>query len=404
MRISSLLLILIFLTGTVSSCGDDPDRRGDEADSPTAQRPLTITDSILLGPGEQVHVGEPYNMVVDHGGSPSAPHRDIWISDSFSNTIFRFDPDGSLRARIGQAGPGPEEIQSLSLIVLRDPDLVGAFDAGGAVKWFDRESGDFSHAHTWQRTEVGRSQPVWSQGEGESFVVSALDFRGATSLAYLDLDTGEWEFGGVLPAPHRASVLEGTGGFAAFFGVTNITELAPDTLFTLVWGAHDIAYTYDVVRRQMSPLGEVPQRFRRNSDPDLPDLFNQIGWMPDDGLGLTLSSFAQGVWTLQDGRIAVVHSDLDGEGTPPAVHIWSSSYLTVLDPTRDEACVDLGLPGGSEVRAHFDVARDTLFILDRRLPQTLEDTSDDLETWLLKAPVPSMDDCPAAHRASGWLH
>jgi hypothetical protein len=282
-------------------------------------------------------------------------------------------------------------------VVFVSPDgtVAAVDDRERAIKWFDRESGDLRRFLRFETGWIGTTPPVHLNREQEILVFPLTDFESRTSLGVLYLDEGRWERAGSLPDPYHQSLDEGSGGFAAFFYAGLVAPFDSSEVVVGLSGSETL-FRFDVSEGTGSPLGRVPHRFRRGARDDLWRNFD----IPSEygtGMPFSWASTMMSMGRLSDGRIAVVHVDQEYEGTPPALHLTGTHYLTVLDPSTDVACIDIPVPGGNESRTVVAIQNDHLYLLDRRI------VGMDSEAWMLRLPVPSMDDCPSAHRGGGWL-
>lgn len=382
----------------LSSCGET--ERVRSLDGPPASATYAVAyDSILLGEDADEYVGHPFNLVVLPGETENAIGS-VWVSDQTTKTIARFDAQGRFRDRVGSPGPGPHELLGLTMVFPYGNDRIGAFDdRSGYVKWFDRDTGEFLEATPREPGSVGLSLPLVLDGNPSDLIFPLMDRARGTSVAVLNTDSGRMLRSGPLPESYRASIEQGQGAFAAFFGLSFLNRLDRDS-FVLAFSGYDGLFQVDIAENRVSRstlLGRVPTFQRRGIDDDLWRKFD-IPAEFASGLGVDLGSFTRGLGVLEDGRIALVHADFDGEGLPPTVTLRTTAYLTVLDLEEDRACVDVPLPVGADDRPVFDFGGSVLYALDRRITAELT-----LETWLFSFPVPSWPDCPNRHRRHGWL-
>jgi hypothetical protein len=382
----------------LSSCSEG--ERGRPLDGPPggANYPVPY-DSLLLGEYADEYVGHPFNIVVIPGEAGNAIES-VWVSDQTTKTIARFDGQGRFRDRVGSPGPGPHELLGLSMVFPYGNDRIGAFDdRSGHLKWFDRDTGVFLEAVRREPGSVGLSRPLALYDDPSSLIFPLMDRARSTSVAVLNTGSGGMLRSGPLPQPYRASIEQGQGAFAAFFGLSFLDRFDRNS-FVLAFSGYDGLFLVEIGEHRVSRstlLGRVPRLHRRGIEDDLWRKFD-IPAEFASGLGVDLGSFARGLGVLEDGRIALVHADFDGEGLPPTVVLRTTAYLTVLDLEEDRACVDVLLPVGAEDRPVFDFGDSVLYALDRRITADLT-----LETWLFEFPVPSWRDCPNQHRRHGWV-
>jgi hypothetical protein len=345
-----------------------------------------------------VYIGQPMSLRVEPGEVASDIEH-VWISDHFANRIVGFGPGGSFEGQVGAPGPGPHELQGVTLIFPDGPGEIAAADVRTReIKWFRMDDGSLVRASRYRTGSIGaHSRPIrLPSNDGERLLFPLLDPSALTPLAIFHRSGGGWRNVGDLPVPHRNSLTQGHGAFAAFYSSVMIDELPDGSIMVALTGVADL-FRFDPASESTSRLGTIPTRFRKGNPPNLWRSFDIPGEY-GKGLPFDWASSTFGAWVLSDGRIAVVHIDQTPQGEPPALQLTATSYLTILDPEGDTACVDLPMPGGDEIRPVFDMRNDVLYVLDRRLGADL-----DAVTWLLKVPVPPMDACPEAHRDSGWL-
>ncbi len=371
------------------------EERGEEARGGAYQ--LLPVDSLHVAEHDQVFLGNPFSLVVAREADEEALS-EIWVSDFYSNRLWRFDGEGRYVGRVGAPGPGPAEFGAANFMFRGEPGEVAGVDMRGrAVKWFAAGSGELLRIAYHETGRIGGSRPVAWEEDGEPVLVfPLLDRTTTTSVGILHVASGGWRRVGPIPERHRSAVERGAGWFGAFFAVSTMSRLGEESL-VLGFDGVETLLAYDLTKGTDSTLGEVPRLFRRGVDHPCVELADHELATATCGPLFDLFSWLVGIWTLPDGRLVLTHVDQHSSGAPPAILLTGEIFLTVLDPSTDEGCVDLRVPGGSDARPVFDVEGSDLFVLDRRLPGVQS------EAWLLRVPIPSMDACPEQHRVSGWL-
>jgi len=400
MTTSGRFLVIGVFVLLVASCGDTrekpeygPNELGDSG--------LSLTyDSLRLAEDEEVYIGNPVHLVVVPAQDGGGQLEEVWVSDFFSNSLLQFAGDGSFLRRIGQPGPGPHEFSHVTNLFLPNADQVGAVDRRRhEIKWFDRKTGELQRFLRHESGQMGLSVPLPLDAEGSTLMFPLLSAVSQTSLAILDLETETWTHTGPFPEPFRYSIEHGRGALVGMFFHVFVDRLDESTSL-VAFTATDTVYAFDPSTQMSQPLGRVPRLQRRGFEGDCVAALElrNYGSRKDCAYPWDQFSMLTRVRVLDDGRIAVVHVDLDGGGQPPAKRVFrGTGFLTLLDRQRNEACVDLPLPGGDDAGTYVDIKQNTLYALDRRLK------GDSLETWLLEVPIPLTADCPEEHVAEGWL-
>jgi hypothetical protein len=385
---------LLMISLTLASCDGEGDTlRGTEAHSPP---PIVLAafDSILLGEDEEVYIGNPFTLRVVPG-EPGRGLREIWVSDFYSNSALHFDGAGRFVGRLGAPGSGPGEFQLAGLLFLPNADEVAlADDSRREVTWLSRETSEYLRSYRYDSGRMGMSEPLLLPGTG--WVFPLLDRSRRTSLGILDPVTRSWSRGGPLPESYRTAMESGPDWFPSFFPYVWVAGEGPGAVLVGFSGDDEI-FRFDLQADSAEPLGEVPARVRRGLDECR---FVEADDLRRHGCAPLFEQFSvlNGLWALDGGRIVVLHTDQNAEGSPPVIHLTGHSFITVMDPRLNEACVDLRIPGGRDARAVFDLRGGDLFVLDRRLVG-----DQDPETWLLRIAIPGLSSCPSGHHASGWM-
>ena len=177
-----------------------------------------------------------------------------------------------------------------------------------------------------------------------------------------------------LPDPYERST-EGLGRFAAFQSFGSVVAWS-DTLLSGMSGLNEIYLsTLDGV---LLDTLRVPNTTRRGVPPNIQEVFDDLQSFSSMTEMFEAASSMYGLYRMSDGNTAVLHHDSTLEGELPTGNITARVYLSVIAADRATACVDALVPYSTEMRPVHTVARDTLFLLDRRL----NEAEDDLITWI----------------------
>ena len=310
-------------------------------------------DSTWLDAGDGVYLGNPFSLVVDTlDGS-------FLVSDFFEDRVLRFGRDGRVVQSYGRPGPGPGEFSDLGpTFVLGDSVVVGTDDRRRIFQLFSRDDG--SHLGDYRYSGWINGVSVTKRG----VVFASLDKAKRTIAAVWHYPDSAIAYVVPLPQPYvRSSTRQdgGTGRFAAFRSSGSIVAWA-DTMLAAMSGLNE-AYLATTDGRVLDTL-HVPAVRRRGVPDDIQQRMDDWG---SRSSGFEFGSILRGFHRLGRGETVVIHHDEVLEGVQPTGTISGDVYVTVVAPDRKTACVDGLVPHWTEMRAVHTVARDTLFLLDRRL-------------------------------------
>ena len=343
-------------------CGSDPGAVGDRVPAGPA---VTIVDSILLDENDRFYLGNPFSLVVDTADGS------FFISDFFENRILRYARDGQLRHFYGSPGDGPGEFRAISTaFVLADSIVVGAGGRRNLLQLFSKHDGTSLGAQSYSGRVGMGGVSVVDQG----VVFPTRDPANGTIAAVWRYPEPAIDYVVPLPAPYQRS-LEGLGRFAAFQSFGSVVAWS-DTLLSGMSGLNEIYLsTLDGVLLDTLLL---PNTTRRGVPPNVQEVFDDLQSFSSMTEMFEAASSMYGLYRMSDGSTVVLHHDSTLDGELPAGNITSEVYLSIIAPDRMTACVDAPVPYSNEMRPVHTVARDTLFLLDRRL----NEAEDDLMTWV----------------------
>ena len=343
-------------------CGSEPDASVDRA---TAGPAVTVVDSVLLDENDRFYLGNPFSLVVDTADGS------FLISDFYQNRILRYERDGKLRQFYGRPGGGPGEFRSISTaFVLGDSVVVGAGNRRNLLQLFSKHDG----AYVGQQPYGGRPGTGGVSVVDRGVVFPTRDLANGTMAAVWRYPEPVIDYVVPLPAPYQRS-LEGRGRFAAFQSFGSVVAWS-DTLLSGMSGLNEIYLsTLDGV---LLDTLRLPNTKRRGVPPNVQEVFDDLQSFSSMTEMFEAASSMYGLYRMSDGSTVVLHHDSTLDGELPAGNITSEVYLSIIAPDRTTACVDAPVPYANEMRPVHTVARDTLFLLDRRL----NEAEDDLMTWI----------------------
>ena len=323
-------------------------------------------DSVRLEATDRFYLGNPYSLVVDTLDGT------FLVSDFFEDRVLRFGRDGRVMQTYGRPGPGPGEFSDLgSAFVLGDSVVVGTDDRREIFHLFARHDAGYLGAYRFSGTMGFGGVSVTTHG----VVFASSDVAKRTIAAVWSYPDAAIEYVVPLPEPYVRSATRqdgGTGRFAAFHSFGSVVAWA-DTMLVGMSGLNE-AYLAATDGSVLDTL-HVPAVRRRGVPEDVQERMDDWDFK---SAGFEVSSALRGFYRLSGGETVVVHHDEVLEGVQPTGTITGDVYLTVVAPDRKTACVDGLAPHWKEMRAVHTVARDTLFLLDRRLNAS----EDGLETMV----------------------
>src|SRR5690554_4626694 len=186
--VSFRALLVVGFLALLTGCGSGPaaEERAERLRGPI----LESVGSILLEESDSAYIGEPFSLVIDPDDGS------FYISDFFSNRVFRFDRGGTLVARIGRPGGGPGEFRSVGLtFLLDDTTLVADGGSNNRLLLFDRRDGTYREHHAYTGT-LGMSEPSI---QGDTVWIPALSLEHGTSTVAWETRTGAMHHSVPLP-------------------------------------------------------------------------------------------------------------------------------------------------------------------------------------------------------------
>lgn len=391
MRVRRLTTAALLVVSVASGACDDT--ASNATSSARVQgRGSMLYDSLRIAEGQEVFVANPLSLLavpIQRGLEGT----ELIVADAGTGSYLQFDGRGHFVSRTGRPGDGPGEFRLLGQVFLDGPSEIGAVEISSRqVKWFDRNSGQVLRVSRYGTGTIGLSEPV--QTANSDLIFPLLDLGSRTSIGVFRKRTGTWERAGPFPQAYTRSVDQGRGAFAAYFRYLAIAR-NDDSTFVLGFAGVDSLFIVDERSLAVLSARAVPRLRRRGLEgecrfsgdaPDPARAFRECGLVRDRFSPIT------GIWQVREGLVAVLHTELTTVGEPPRVLLRGRSFLSLIDTRTGSGCIDLPVPGGSEVRAVHDLKERMLYILDRRVTDTTS------ALWLLKARVPDMHDCDLTGR------
>ncbi len=312
-----------------------------------AQPVLTVRDSIVLQESAAEFVALPAAVVPDGSGG-------YLVADHEQAAVFHYAADGRLLRRYGREGEGPGEWKEADVALPWGERQVMVLSwSPPAIQLFRRSDGGFVERHplnTPTESVVAGSGELWLSGA-----------HYGTRSAIRRLRLGESEARPVLRLPDRLP-----DGYKAGGPVGGIFPEMPFALWadTLLVGFMPLPYLIvaDTTGRELDRF-EVPAARRRGGTADPEAAINEVlqGGRPYPEV-FGLFSTTRGVHRRTDGAFVVIHFDL-GTGAGPAstVGLW----VTVVDQSRESACVDGAIPLEPDSRASVGFQGDLVLVLEQ---------------------------------------
>lgn len=310
-----------------------------------AQRTITVRDSIVLQESGDDFLALPSPVVSDGAGG-------YLVADHGQATVFHYSGDGRLMRRYGREGEGPGEWREADIALPWGAAHVMVLSwSPYAIQLFRRGDGEFAERHPLN-TPVEWVVP----GTGELWLSGA---HYATRSAIRRLTVGETEARPVLPLP---DVYTEGGPLGGIFNEMPFAMWAD----TLMVGFMPLPYLIvaDTTGRELDRF-EVPTARRKGGTADPQAAIDE--WL---GSGRSYSgvfglfSTTRGVHRRPDGTTLVIHFDLGTESAPAStLGLW----VSVVDESRESACVDAAIPLETDSRAAIGFEGDLFLVLEQVL-------------------------------------
>ena len=334
-----------------------------------AQNPgpdLIFLDSLVLEETDEHYIGSPVALFV-------APDGSLLVSDTFTETILRYDATGRLVGRLGSSGEGPGEFRHLGDVGFVTEGIAGFLDEAGELELFALAT----HAHLGSvRMDVNnrtssfavRGDSLWFAGinPASSATHGAISIRDLVSAASADEQTPPIVLDrGTAPAPYAES--------------HGLARTLSHVFLSVRDGNLVLGFTGSAFLLRTDRLGDVVDTVwiaegSRRGEPDEDELFKLMrgdqprsqeemrSWMLDF---FTSVSFIRDLSRDDAGNVYTLHQDRDRDeaGTMTGVKL----YAVVSRFDGGHGCADTLIPT-SDIGAPVPFLQGgTLWILDRRM-------------------------------------
>ena len=266
--------------------------------------------------------------------------------------IAQYAPNGSQRRLFGVAGEGPGEFRALaSGAVLPGDSLVAVTDANRArLMIYGVSDGAF-------RREIA-IPPMQMTGQ-------QWRFDGSTALIPIALGVPvflRWTM-----ATDSVQLWGEPTAFRKNAMVASMSSGEPSTIrdgdgwLALIPGEATLV-RYDSAGAIVGTV-PLPRRARRGEPTDAKMLTQA---MPRDGAFIPPASMAMGIHRLPDGRVLLMHLDVEGTRTGRKVELTSTKWwATIYAADLQTACVDQSVPFTTQEMSRLLFAGDTVMTLSR---------------------------------------
>lgn len=308
----------------------------------SAQPAISVLDSIVLQESGDDYLVVPSPVVPDGSGG-------YLVADHGQAGVFHYLGDGSLRRRYGREGEGPGEWKEAQIALpWGDRQVMVLSWSPYAIHLFRRSDGGFVERHplnTPVESVVPASEGLWSSGQHHG-----------TSSAIRRLKLGESEARPVLRLP---DVYTAGGPVGGIFPEMPFAMWAD----TLLVGFMPLPYLIvaDTTGRELDRF-EIPAARRKGGAADPAAAIGEVlaGGRPYSEV-FGLFSVTRGVHRRPDGTTLVVHFDMGTEGGPVStVGLW----VSVVNESRESACVDAPVPLEPGSRAAIGFEEDLVLVLE----------------------------------------
>ncbi len=331
----------------IQGCGAEPEER---ASADAAGPALVAIDSIRLPESDTLYIGNPYGLVVDpFDGS-------FHISDIFSGRLLRFRRDGSLMLVYGRPGEGPGEFRGGPGVpmVLDDSTVAAQTTRSRRVNIFDRNTGVVNFPAL-----AGITPPVVI---GEDVWMTDFELQRETSVTRWRPATDEFASIGGLPKEYVASLSTDNWSYASLFRIGSLAYA--DGRFVQGWSGLDEMFVLNL-RGEVVDTAAIPVARRKGVPADLRERID-IEHMPGREQ-LEGSSRLRQLFPRAGGGLLFTHHDQTALRMEPMPVLTAKTWVGILSPDFEKACVDTPVPRDFEIRPMETFRGDTLFVLDRRI-------------------------------------
>ena len=308
-----------------------------------AQPTLTVRDSIALQESGDDYLILPAHVVPDGSGG-------YLVSDHAQPAVFHYAGDGRLMRRYGREGEGPGEWEEGDIALpWGDGQIMVLSWSPSSIQLFQRSDGEFVERYplyTHVEAVVRGAGVLWLSGAHH-----------ATRSAIRRLRLGETEARPVLRLPDEYTEGGPVGG---------IFPEMPFTLWadTLLAGFMPLPHLIvaDTTGRELDRF-EVPAARRRGGVADPAAAIAEVlsGGRPYPEV-FGLFSTTRGIHRRPDDTFVVIHFDLGtGTGAASTVGLW----ISVIDESRESACVDGTIALEADSRASIGFDGDLVLVLEQ---------------------------------------
>lgn len=266
--------------------------------------------------------------------------------------IAQYAPDGSQRRLFGVAGEGPGEFRTLAsgailpgdtLLAVTDPNRArlmiygvsdGAFRREIAIPPMQMTGQQWRFDGTTALIPIALGVPVFLRW---TMTTDSLQLWGDPTASRKNAMVASMSSG------EPSAIRDGDGWLALIPGEATLVRY--DTAGAIVGTA---------------PL---PRRARRGEPTDAKALMQA---MPRDGAFIPPASMAMGIHRLPDGRVLLMHLDVEGTRTGRKVELTSTKWwATIYAADLQTACVDQPVPFTTQELSRLLFAGDTVMTLSR---------------------------------------
>jgi len=248
-----------------------------------------------------------------------------------------------------------------------------------AFELFDKETGEFVGRRS--RDGAMGGTVLWSAA-GDTLWLGFPDFPGGDFSAFMWVPRTNqlrhlWRVPRIFRDHPSYFSMGGLGTTLARWGDKFLLDFgALPHLYVVALDGRDGTYV-DSLR--------IPVRRRRRIDDNIVEIAENRTDARTAMRRYSYLSFLAGIYRRADGSYLLVHTEMDLEGTPPAVERRTDYYLSVLTADLAQACVDTPLDLGSPVSSIVNARGDTLFALLQRAVAGEGTTEPRAETWVKRS-------------------
>lgn len=302
-------------------------------------------DGITVDESDSVFVVRPVDLAVGANG-------DFYVSDVGESRVIRIDRSGRVVAGYGRKGSGPGEFASPGWLALSSNSLFVADRGNQRVTVFRLGEGDGTYSHS---IPIPPSAGRIHEYAGDLYV-GVFRMDSGTSLARVTSDGSLFPEGGVPALAVEYPMLTGAFSNQAFLVESTTVYSLNELSGALHWWPRGTGAVSAV---------ELPRRLRKGVKAEDyrtmildPSKAASLAW--EHSIPMLLGRSAS-------GHLVAAMYDVEPDAELSGQSFRGRFFITLVDPVKRLACVDIPLPVPEDPPARLALRGDTLFAVEQEV-------------------------------------